>query len=135
MRIDSEQLPQHLKRGLKPLYSVYGEETLLALEAADRIRASGADILFVGIGVPRQENFIDEQWDRLGIGMAIGVGGSFDVMAGLRLRAPVWMQKSGLEWIFRAIQEPRRLFPRYLVTNSKMIWLVLRELLKTKRAN
>lgn len=100
-----------------------------AAAQADRIRASGADILFVGIGVPRQENFIDEQWDRLGVGMAIGVGGSFDVIAGLRLRAPVWMQQSGLEWIFRAIQEPRRLFPRYIVTNSKMILLVLRELL------
>jgi N-acetylglucosaminyldiphosphoundecaprenol N-acetyl-beta-D-mannosaminyltransferase len=102
---------------------------------ADRIRASGADILFVGIGVPRQENFIDEQWDRLGVGMAIGVGGSFDVVGGRRSRAPVWMQKSGLEWMYRAIQEPRRLFPRYLITNSKMVWLVLRELLKANRAN
>ena len=106
-----------------------------SIAQADHIRASRADILFVGIGVPRQENFIDEQWDRLGVGMAIGVGGSFDVVGGRRLRAPVWMQKSGLEWIFRTIQEPRRLFPRYLITNSKMIWLVLRELLKTNRAN
>jgi N-acetylglucosaminyldiphosphoundecaprenol N-acetyl-beta-D-mannosaminyltransferase len=106
-----------------------------ATARADRIRASRADILFVGMGVPRQENFIDEQWDRLGVGMAIGVGGSFDVLAGLRSRAPVWMQKLGMEWFFRAIQEPRRLFPRYVVTNSQMIWLVLRELLKTNRAN
>ena len=69
------------------------------------------------------------------VALTVGVGGSFDVVGGRRLRAPVWMQKSGLEWIFRTIQEPRRLFPRYLITNSKMIWLVLRELLKTNRAN
>lgn len=106
-----------------------------AAARADRIRASRADILFVGMGVPRQENFIEEHWDRLGVGMAIGVGGSFDVLAGLRSRAPAWMQKFGMEWFFRAIQEPRRLFPRYVVTNSQMIWLVLRELLKINRAN
>ena len=105
-----------------------------AITRADQIRATRADILFVGMGVPRQENFIDEQWARLSVGMAIGVGGSFDVIAGLRSRAPVWVQKLGMEWFYRAIQEPRRLFPRYVVTNSQMIWLVLRELLKTKRA-
>ncbi len=92
---------------------------------ADRIRASGADILFVGMGVPRQENFLDEQWDRLGVGMAIGVGGSFDVLAGLHSRAPTWVQKAGMEWFFRLVQEPRRLFTRYLTTNSRFVWLLL----------
>ncbi len=92
---------------------------------ADRIRAGGADILFVGMGVPRQENFLEEQWDRLGVGMAIGVGGSFDVLAGLHSRAPLWMQKAGMEWFFRLVQEPRRLFTRYLTTNSRFVWLLL----------
>lgn len=100
---------------------------------ADRIRAAGADILFVGMGVPRQEIFIEEQWDRLGVGMAIGVGGSFDVLAGLRSRAPVWVQKLGMEWFYRLIQEPRRLFMRYLITNSQFIWLVISGLFKQRR--
>ena len=101
---------------------------------ADRIRASGADILFVGMGVPRQENFLDEQWDRLGVGMAVGVGGSFDVLSGLRARAPRWVQRCGLEWLFRLIQEPRRLFVRYLVTNSQFVWLIFRAMLRRNPA-
>ena len=102
---------------------------------ADRIRASGADILFVGMGVPRQENFLEEQWDRLGVGVAIGVGGSFDVLAGLRSRAPAWVQKAGMEWLFRLLQEPRRLFTRYLTTNSRFVWLLLCALLKRNRGS
>lgn len=100
---------------------------------ADRIRASGAKILFVGMGVPRQENFLEEQWDRLGVGMAIGVGGSFDVLAGLRRGAPRWVEKIGMEWLFRLVQEPRRLFMRYLVTNTRFVWLVFCALLKGDR--
>ena len=101
-----------------------------AANRADLVRASHADILFVGMGVPRQEKFIEEQWDRLGVGMAIGVGGSFDVLAGLRQRAPVLVQKIGMEWFFRLVQEPRRLFMRYLLTNSQFIYLVLSTLAK-----
>lgn len=97
---------------------------------ADQVRTSGADILFVGMGVPRQERFIDEQWQRLGVSVAIGVGGTFDVLAGLRARAPGWMQRSGLEWLFRLIQEPRRLFWRYVTTNARFVWLVARALVK-----
>jgi N-acetylglucosaminyldiphosphoundecaprenol N-acetyl-beta-D-mannosaminyltransferase len=104
-----------------------------AQERADRIRAAGADILFVGMGVPRQEIFIEEQWDRLGVGMAIGVGGSFDVLAGLRSRAPVWMQKLGMEWFYRLIQEPRRLLMRYLITNSQFVWAVISGLFGKRR--
>ncbi|MBU1237940.1 MAG: WecB/TagA/CpsF family glycosyltransferase [Gammaproteobacteria bacterium] len=93
---------------------------------ADQVRKSSTDILFVAMGVPRQEQFIEEYWDRLNVGMAIGVGGSFDVLAGLRVRAPTWVQSIGMEWLFRLIQEPRRLFVRYLLTNSQFLWLVLR---------
>jgi N-acetylglucosaminyldiphosphoundecaprenol N-acetyl-beta-D-mannosaminyltransferase len=96
-----------------------------AANRADQIHAYGADILFVGMGVPRQELFIEDQWTRLGVGMAIGVGGSFDVLAGLRARAPLWVQRLGMEWFYRLVQEPRRLFIRYLVTNSQFVWLVL----------
>ena len=102
---------------------------------ADRVRASGADILFVGMGVPRQEYFIEEQWHRLGVGIAIGVGGSFDVLAGLRARAPTWMQKAGMEWLFRTVQEPRRLLTRYIVTNCQFSWHVLCAYLRRIRAH
>ena len=100
---------------------------------ADNIRASGAKILFVGMGVPRQENFLEEQWDRLGVGMAIGVGGSFDVLSGLRAGAPTWVEKIGMEWLFRMIQDPRHLFMRYLVTNTQFVWLVFCALVKGHR--
>jgi len=103
-----------------------------AAARADQVRASGADILFVGMGVPRQEHFLEEQWERMGVGIAIGVGGSFDVLAGLRKRAPQWVQTIGMEWFYRLVQEPRRLFMRYLVTNSQFIWLILLSILKNK---
>ncbi len=101
-------------------------------EAPARARAvaeSGARVLFVAMGVPRQEEFIEEQWDALGARVAIGVGGTFDVIAGLRKRAPALVQKVGMEWAYRLAQEPRRLFHRYLVTNSQFIRLVAGELL------
>jgi N-acetylglucosaminyldiphosphoundecaprenol N-acetyl-beta-D-mannosaminyltransferase len=126
---------QHLRRRYANLHIEYADGFFTQDEAAaraDRIHVSGADILFVGMGVPRQEIFIEEQWDRLGVGMAIGVGGSFDVLAGVHARAPIWMQKIGMEWLFRLIQEPRRLFARYLVTNSQYCWLVLCALLKKR---
>ena len=94
------------------------------------MRATGAHILFVGMGVPRQERFLEEQWHTLRVRLAIGVGGSFDVLAGVRLRAPGWVQKMGLEWLFRLAQEPRRLYQRYRVTNGEFLRLALDELLK-----
>jgi N-acetylglucosaminyldiphosphoundecaprenol N-acetyl-beta-D-mannosaminyltransferase len=102
-------------------------------EAAARvalIHASRADILFVGMGVPLQEYFLDEHWDRLGVGVAIAVGGSFDVLAGQRARAPRWVQNVGMEWLFRLVQEPRRLFARYFVTNTQFVYLLFDALLR-----
>ena len=96
-------------------------------QAEARARAvaeSGAELLFVAMGVPRQEYFIEEQWDNLGARVVIGVGGSFDVIAGRRKRAPAFIQRAGLEWAYRLIQEPRRLFRRYLITNSQFLGLI-----------
>ncbi|HEV7258707.1 MAG TPA: WecB/TagA/CpsF family glycosyltransferase [Bosea sp. (in: a-proteobacteria)] len=96
-------------------------------QAEARARAvadSGAGLLFVAMGVPRQEHFIEEQWENLGARVVIGVGGSFDVIAGRRKRAPVFVQRAGLEWAYRLAQEPRRLFRRYLVTNSQFLGLI-----------
>ena len=80
------------------------------------------------MGTPRQEFFIAEQWERLGAAVAIGVGGSFDVIAGARFRAHPWIAKLGLEWTARLVQEPRRLFLRYLFTNTMFCLLVARSL-------
>jgi N-acetylglucosaminyldiphosphoundecaprenol N-acetyl-beta-D-mannosaminyltransferase len=93
---------------------------------ARAVAASGAELLFVAMGVPRQEQFIEEQWEQLGARVVIGVGGSFDVTAGLRKRAPVFFQRAGLEWAYRVAQEPRRLFKRYLLTNTQFIGLISR---------
>jgi N-acetylglucosaminyldiphosphoundecaprenol N-acetyl-beta-D-mannosaminyltransferase len=103
-------------------------------ELAEAIRSRSTGLLFVGMGTPRQERYIEANWDRLAVGVAIGVGGSLDVLAGARLRARPWMGRAGLEWLVRMAQEPRRLTPRYLVTNTLFCLLIGRTLLgRTKR--
>lgn len=99
----------------------------------ERIRASGAQLLFVAITSPKKENFINRWRDQLGVTFVMGVGGTFDVVAGKVKRAPLWMQKSGLEWLYRVIQEPRRMWKRYLVTNSQFAWILLVALFKRYR--
>jgi len=101
-------------------------DTTEAPERARAIRESGAKILIVGMGVPRQEEFIESHWDELGIELTIPVGGSFEVIAGTARRAPVFLQRIGMEWSFRLAQEPRRLWKRYLVTNTQFIFHLLR---------
>lgn len=96
----------------------------------DKIKASGAKLLFVAITSPKKENFINKWQDQLGVDFVMGVGGTFDVVAGKVNRAPKWMQEYGLEWFYRIIQEPRRMWKRYLVTNSKFAWLLLKEKFK-----
>lgn len=103
-----------------------------AHERAARVARSGADILFVGMGVPRQEAFIERYWDALGASVVIGVGGSFDVLAGLRSRAPAWMRRISLEWLHRLAQEPGRLWKRYLVTNTTFLLLAARDVLRQR---
>ena len=93
----------------------------------EKIKKSGAYLLFVAITSPKKENFINKWKDQLGVRFVMGVGGSFDVISGKVERAPKWMQNAGLEWFFRVIQEPRRMWKRYLVTNSKFAWMLLRD--------
>jgi N-acetylglucosaminyldiphosphoundecaprenol N-acetyl-beta-D-mannosaminyltransferase len=99
---------------------------------AAAIGESGADILFVAIGSPRKEHFLGRHGRGLGVPYVMGVGGSIDVVAGVTRRAPAWMQRLGLEWAFRLLQEPRRLFRRYLVTNARFLALVAREALRRR---
>lgn len=97
-------------------------------EIAQQIANSGAQLLFVAITSPLKENFLHEYREVLSnVNFTMGVGGSFDVISGITKRAPEWMQKNGLEWSYRLIQEPRRMWQRYLVGNSKFVWLVLKE--------
>ena len=97
---------------------------------ADQVRDSKANLLFVAMGVPRQEEFLEENWERLGVNLAIPVGGSFDVIAGCKRRAPEWIQKIGFEWLYRLCQEPKRLAKRYLITNCQFLFLAFFALLK-----
>ena len=97
----------------------------------EKIRASGAKLLFVAITSPKKENFINRWRDQLGVDFVMGVGGTFDVVAGKVKRAPKWMQQYGLEWLYRVIQEPGRMWKRYLTTNVKFAWLLIKE--KCKR--
>jgi N-acetylglucosaminyldiphosphoundecaprenol N-acetyl-beta-D-mannosaminyltransferase len=86
-------------------------------DVAKNIRDSRADILFVGISSPKKENFLKNWQKFIDVPICHGVGGSFDILAGVTNRAPVWMQNYGLEWLYRLIQEPRRMWRRYLFTN------------------
>lgn len=96
----------------------------------EKVRASGAQLLFVAITSPKKENFINRWRDQLGVDFVMGVGGTFDVVAGKVKRAPKWMQSYGLEWLYRVIQEPGRMWKRYLTTNCKFAVLLLKEKMK-----
>ena len=92
------------------------------------INDSNADFLFLGTPSPQKEIFLNFAKNKLNKKMVlIGVGGSFDVLAGKVSRAPAWMQNAGLEWLYRLIQEPNRMWKRYLITNTKFSWLLLKE--------
>ena len=97
----------------------------------DQIKASNADMLFVAISSPKKEIFISKWRERLGVKFVMGVGGSFDVKAGKVKRAPVWMQNSGLEWFYRLVQEPRRMFMRYFISNSRFMVLMAKSKIKS----
>jgi N-acetylglucosaminyldiphosphoundecaprenol N-acetyl-beta-D-mannosaminyltransferase len=93
-----------------------------------RIEESGAGLVFVSLGCPKQEKWMHQNRDRISAVM-LGLGGVFPVYAGIQRRAPQWIRERGLEWLYRLIQEPRRLWKRYLVTNLVFLGLILRQLL------
>lgn len=90
------------------------------------IRDASPDILFVALSSPHKEYWLGRGPDDLGAGLAMGVGGALDVVAGVVRRAPGWAQRVGLEWLYRLAQEPRRLGRRYLTTNAEFVFLVVR---------
>jgi N-acetylglucosaminyldiphosphoundecaprenol N-acetyl-beta-D-mannosaminyltransferase len=99
----------------------------------EEIKRARPDILLVAISSPKKEEFLDKHMNEMKIPFAMGVGGSFDVVAGLTSRAPLWMQKRGLEWFYRFLQEPRRMFRRYFMDDLYFFWLLTKELLKAQK--
>jgi N-acetylglucosaminyldiphosphoundecaprenol N-acetyl-beta-D-mannosaminyltransferase len=93
--------------------------------AAERIRRAAPDILFVALGAPKQEMWIDEHRD-LPVGVMIGVGGSFELVSGVTRRAPAFLQHNGFEWLWRLVMEPKRMWKRYLVGNSLFLSILFR---------
>lgn len=103
-------------------------------EVVKRINESGADILWVGLGAPKQEYWMSQHEGRIN-SIMLGVGAGFDFHAETVKRAPEWMQRHCLEWLYRMLQDPRRLFKRYAATNGKFVRLVLRENRQYRRKN
>lgn len=102
---------------------------------AEEVRASGAQVTFVGITSPKKERLI-ERFRELGLkGAYVGVGGSFDVVSGAIPRAPMWVQRARLEWLFRMMQEPGRLAKRYIVGNARFMALLRKEEKRMRRAS
>ncbi len=98
-----------------------------------RIRAARPDLVFVGLGAPKQELFITRARAAIGPAVCVGVGASLDFVAGTLRRAPAWMSRAGLEWLFRLGQEPRRLWRRYLIQDPRFVLVVLRTLRRPRR--
>ena len=92
------------------------------------IREARPDLLFVGVGAPKQEKWIYQNWKKLNVPVAMGVGGALEMVAGTKKRAPRWMQNVGLEWLFRFLQDPRRLLKRYFLFDIWFPFFVLHAL-------
>jgi len=104
-------------------------------EVAENIKQSRTDILFVAIPSPKKENFLSKWQSYMEVPICHGVGGSFDIVAKITRRAPIWMQEHGLEWFYRFSQEPRRLWKRYFVTNSIFMLLSIFEIARSRINN
>lgn len=96
----------------------------------EMINSWRTDVLLVCVGAPKSEKWVYNNFDKLNIKIAFSLGAALDYFAGTKKRAPKWMQKAGLEWFWRLIHEPRRLWKRYLIGNTIFIWLVFKELVK-----
>ncbi len=117
--------------GYSPPFRELSEEEEDAL--ADQINASRPDVLWVGIGVPKQEKWMARMRERLDVPVMCGVGAAFDFHAGRISQAPRWMQERGLEWTYRIVQEPRRLLPRYVYYNPRFMAAFGRQMVRERR--
>jgi len=110
----------------------FGGDPEANAEAVARLREAKPDICFVALGSPKQEIWIHRHCATAEVPVLVGVGAAFDFIAGRRKRAPVWMQRSGLEWVWRLCHEPRRLGRRYLIEDSRFVVLLLREVIEKR---
>jgi len=99
----------------------------------ETINDTKPDILWIGLGTPKQEQWMAGHLGRIAAPVMVGVGAAFDFNAGRKRQAPPWMQRNGLEWLFRLIQEPRRLSRRYLLNNPRFVIMVLLQMLHVRR--
>ncbi len=104
-------------------------------EVVGMIERAAPDVLWVGLGTPKQEYWMYEHRDRLSVPVMIGVGAAFDFHTGRLKQAPVWMRENGLEWLFRLLAEPRRLWRRYLIYGSQFAWNASLEIVRNKKLN
>jgi N-acetylglucosaminyldiphosphoundecaprenol N-acetyl-beta-D-mannosaminyltransferase len=100
----------------------------------DMVKSKKPDILFVGLGAPKQERWIKTYLNEVNVPVVMGVGVTFEFIAGIVKRAPIWMQKIGLEWFWRLLMEPGRLWKRYLVDDTQFLGLILRQKLAQRRS-
>ena len=112
-----EQYPNLQIVGYRNGYFTEADEPKIVKDMAE----SGADMMFVAFSSPKKEYWVNKYLKQLNIPFVMGVGGSFDVMTGVTNRAPIWMQNHGLEWFYRFIQEPRRLWKRYIIGNCQFV--------------
>jgi N-acetylglucosaminyldiphosphoundecaprenol N-acetyl-beta-D-mannosaminyltransferase len=101
--------------------------------AIDRINTSGADIVWIGLSTPKQEYWMADHLGKISAPVMLGVGAAFDFLSGSKLQAPRWIQRSGFEWLFRLVNEPKRLWRRYLRNYPQFVVLVLLQFLRLKR--
>ena len=128
LEICARQYPDLVIAGSRNGYFTEDEHA----EIAAQIRDSKADILFIGMPSPFKEIWGEKYRNELGVSVIMGVGGSFDVIAGYVMRAPVWMQNIGMEWFWRLMMEPRKMWKRYLVNNSHFIYRLMIEFYKAR---
>ena len=101
-------------------------------EIVERINKASPDVLWVGLGCPKQQLWMQKHKDKLKVPVMVGVGAAFDFFAGTKLQAPRWVRDNGFEWLFRLVTEPRRLWKRYLIGNTLFLAFFLRELIRVK---
>lgn len=102
-------------------------------DVREKIKSSRADVVWVGLSTPKQERWMASHREALGVPVMVGVGAAFDFHTGRVAQAPKWMRENGMEWFFRLMSEPRRLWRRYLVNGSEFAWLVLLEQLGLRK--
>jgi N-acetylglucosaminyldiphosphoundecaprenol N-acetyl-beta-D-mannosaminyltransferase len=113
-----------------PPFSPLSEEE--DAQIIEMINSASPDILFIGLGAPKQEKWMADYCQKIKVPVTIGVGAAFDFLSGEKKQAPVWMQARGLEWLFRLVNEPSRLWARYIVYNPQYVFLVIKQLLREK---